>query len=59
MCHCFCSQEWMRKHLSNDWLAGTWFIYWGTLFAFFACGLVLIVEIVELKTLQIFILATA
>jgi hypothetical protein len=27
-CMCFCSREWMRLHLCNDWLAGCWFIYW-------------------------------
>ena len=28
---CCCKSEcWVKKHLSNDWLAGTWFFFWAT-----------------------------
>ena len=57
-CYCFCKKEWIQKNLYNDWLAGTWFIYWGTLFAFVVCGLFLIVAIAESNGLQIFIMST-
>lgn len=57
-CYCFCKKEWIENNLYNDWLAGTWFIYWGTLFAFIVCILFLIVAIADDKPLQIYVMAT-
>jgi hypothetical protein len=57
-CSCFCSEQWLDKHFANDWLAGTWFIYWGTLLAFFVCLVLLVVAIAEEDGLAIFIMAT-
>jgi hypothetical protein len=57
-CSCFCSKQWMNKHFCNDWLAGTWFIYWGTFFASVVCGLLMFVAIADGQALQTFILAT-
>ena len=32
LCNCCCA-EFIKKHCVNDWLLGTWIIFWGTLFA--------------------------
>ena len=58
LCCCFCSRRWLNKHLSNDWLAGTWFIFWATLFACFACFVLFIAAIAESKGLLIFVWGT-
>jgi hypothetical protein len=38
--------EWIRKHLANDWLAGTWFFLWAnvllTVGSFFLLGIALV-----------------
>ncbi len=57
-CWFFCSERWLKKHIANDWLAGTWFIYWGCLLACVVCVLLLIAEIVAKSSLLIFVLAT-
>lgn len=49
----------MRGHLSNDWLAGCWFIFWGTLMA---CVVTLVLSLkafAERNGLQSFIYGTA
>jgi hypothetical protein len=58
LCWCFCSERWLRKNIANDWLAGTWFIYWGTLLASIVCLVLLAVAIHEESSLLIFVLAT-
>jgi hypothetical protein len=58
LCWCFCSERWLRKNIANDWLAGTWFIYWGTLLASIVCLVLLVVAIHENSSLLIFVLAT-
>ena len=56
---CCCSEPFLKKHLANDWLAGCWIFFWGTLLATGAC-LVLTAEALSNKdSLLIFIYATA
>eukprot|EP01031_Cornospumella_fuschlensis_P025364 gene25364-30626_t len=57
-CTCCCSSVWLDKHFINDWLAGTWFILWGTLLAFFVCLILLMVALAERDVLSIFIMLT-
>lgn len=57
-CWCFCSERWLRKNIANDWLAGTWIIYWGTFFACFVCAILLVVAAQGDSSLMVFILAT-
>lgn len=58
LCACLCSKWWMRRHLNNDWLAGTWFVFWGTLLATVVCIGLLILSLLEGSPLQIFIYST-
>mmetsp|Transcript_886 Transcript_886/g.1371 ORF Transcript_886/g.1371 Transcript_886/m.1371 type:complete len:607 (-) Transcript_886:213-2033(-) len=58
-CLFFCSEEWMKLHLSNDWLAGCWFIYWGTLLATIACFALFLVALAKENVLLSFIYGTA
>ena len=44
----------MRRHLNNDWLAGTWFVFWGTLLATVVCIGLLILSLMEGNPLQLF-----
>jgi hypothetical protein len=48
----------MRRHLNNDWLAGTWFVFWGTLLATVVCVALLILSLLEGGPLQMFIYST-
>lgn len=58
MCWCFCSKRWLRRHLSNDWLAGTWLIFWCTLVSCIGCFVVTGAAVARHKILLGFILAT-
>jgi hypothetical protein len=58
-CYCFCSKSWMRTHLSNDWLAGCWFIFWGTLLATLVCLVLTLMALADHNVLQCFIYGTA
>lgn len=44
----------MRRHLNNDWLAGTWFVFWGTPLATVVCIGLLILSLMEGNPLQLF-----
>jgi hypothetical protein len=48
----------MRRHLANDWLAGTWFILWASFGATVACSVLFIASLAEVKSLQIFLMGT-
>ena len=58
-CYFFCSRDWMRVHLSNDWLAGCWFIFWGTLMATIVCLVLFLKSMAEDSALQAFIFGTS
>ena len=49
----------MRKHLMNDWLAGCWLIFWGTLIAAVVTLVLFMQAIANAKGLQMFIYGTA
>lgn len=49
----------MRTHLSNDWLAGCWFIFWGTLMATLVCLVLTLMAVADDNLLQVFIYGTA
>ena len=55
MCYCFLRKSWMRKHLSNDWLAGCWFIFWGTLLCTVVVLVLVLISIAQGNGLQSFI----
>ena len=57
-CYCFCSKTWMRTHLSNDWLAGCWFIFWGTLLATVVVFILFLMALADRNTLQCTIYGT-
>ena len=57
-CYCFCSKTWMRTHLSNDWLAGCWFIFWGTLLAAVVVFILFLMALADRNTLQCTIYGT-
>jgi len=48
----------MRRHLNNDWLAGTWFVFWGTLLATVVCVALLVLSLLDGSPLQLFIYST-
>ena len=56
---CFASQKWIDHHLMNDWIGGSWFFFWATEFATFACGILFIYACFELSSLQVFIYGTS
>jgi hypothetical protein len=58
VCYCFCKRGWLRKHLANEWLAGTWFILWATVAATFGCFILFIAALAQMKGLQIFLMGT-
>ncbi len=58
VCWCCCKRSWMRRHLANDWLAGTWFILWASFGATVACSVLFIASMAEVKSLQIFLMGT-
>ena len=53
--NCCCSDRFMEKHLSNDWLAGTWVIYWVTAFATVCTFIVFIESLTSHLPLRIFV----
>lgn len=58
LCSAFCSKLWLTKHFANDWLAGTWIIFWGTMLAFFVCLALLLEAAAEGDGLTIFVMGT-
>jgi len=51
----FCTEEcWLHKHLSNDWLAGTWIFFYGTLFMCFGSFSMLVNAVIDQNNLDIF-----
>lgn len=56
---CCCSETFLKKHLANDWLAGCWVFFWGTLVATIACIVLSANAIANKDSLLIFIYVTA
>jgi len=57
-CYFFRSKAWMRTHLSNDWLAGCWFIFWGTLLCTLVVLVLALISFAQRNGLQSFIYGT-
>jgi len=58
ICRC-CSTEWIARHFANDWLAGCWFILWGTVVTTFLCLIFFLIAAGEADSLDLFVYGTA
>lgn len=47
MCYACCGKRWLRQHFANDWLAGTWLMFWATIVATFGSFVILLASIEE------------